>query len=134
MANVYFWCGKGGLKIDRIYTTGEKIPHTKMDKGTLAKLIKDGDIKTSPFNTVEDSSELSRLQKQVKDLSEQLAGKNKEADDIEAPLKETIQGLERVVAENGTKITELEGELKTSAERIVELEKQVEDLTEPKED
>jgi hypothetical protein len=74
----YYWRGKGGLKIDRLYATGEKIPHTKMDKGTLAKLIESGEIKTAPFDSVESSTYVSELEKKVKVLSAELAEKNKE--------------------------------------------------------
>ena len=75
----YYWRGKGGLKIDRLYKTGEKVPHDHemMDQGTLAALIESGDIKTAPFDAIESSAAVSELEKKVKELSEKLVECNK---------------------------------------------------------
>lgn len=115
--DAYFWRGKGGLKIDRLYATGEKIPHNLMAESTLAALIKSGEVQTAPFDVVESAGEVSRLEKKIKELSGEIVKLNKKDNSDEC---ESCKTLTAELAEANEKVEKFEKEVSDLNELINE--------------
>lgn len=127
----YYWHGKGAILIGKIdYLRGDEIPHKKIDKPRLEKLMEAGDISTAEVKVEAGASE-TVVQAQLRELkksytkllndTKKSAGKDCEA----CPEKDKRIGeLEDDVEEKAALIEKHAG-------RITELEKQVDDLTKP---
>ena len=109
--NAKFWLAPGVVQVDgKDYGIDKPLPVDKIDKKLLAKWIKAGKVGEKIKAVVND--EVTQLKELVATQAEKIV--ELEGGDCEA------------CAESAEKITELE-------EKVVELEAQVEALTEPKE-
>jgi predicted RNase H-like nuclease (RuvC/YqgF family) len=141
-----YWIGDEGdnksVLIDRkVYTRGEEIPADKVDGALLKEWLEKGLISEGDYHApviIKDTDAVKALESEIKGLKadlESLPALRKKNEELEKALEkaksgkkaDAIKALEDDVKEKAALIEQQE-------ERIVELEKQVEDLTDPSKD